>query len=71
MLCLPGNFGMCQQVTSEVDLRERHLGVLEGLTRLEAVQQHPADFANLSGSPDAKPQACRNTKRYVCLDPCS
>ena len=37
-------------------LRERHLGVLEGLTRLEAAQQHPADFANLSGSPDSKPQ---------------
>ncbi|DBB14641.1 TPA: hypothetical protein ACH3X3_004275 [Trebouxia sp. C0006] len=44
------------QVTSVVDLRERHLGVLEGLTRFEAAQQHPADFANLSGSPDAKPQ---------------
>lgn len=44
------------QVTSLVDLRERHLGVLEGLTRFEAAQQHPADFANLSGSPDAKPQ---------------
>lgn len=42
-----------------VDLRERHLGVLEGLTRFEAAQQHPADFANLSGSPDAKPQACK------------
>ena len=47
-----------------VDLRERHLGVLEGLTRFEAAQQHPADFANLSGSPDAKPQACRNTICY-------
>lgn len=45
------------QVQPVKELRERHLGVLEGLTRSEAAVQHPADFANLSGSPDAKPKA--------------
>lgn len=29
-------------------LRERYLGVLQGLTRREAAQQHPAAFASLS-----------------------
>lgn len=53
-----------------IDLRERHLGVLEGLTRFEAAQQHPADFANLSGAPDAKPQACIDTICYVCMYLC-
>lgn len=45
------------QVQPVKELRERHLGVLEGLTRSEAAVQYPADFANLSGSPDVKPKA--------------
>ena len=44
------------------ELRERHLGVLEGLTRTEAAQQFPTDFSAL-GTPDAKPQA-----RFLCFD---
>ena len=43
------------QVVPVKDLRERHLGVLEGLTRTQAALQFPADFSAL-GSPDARPQ---------------
>ena len=44
------------QIIPVTQLRERHLGVLEGLTRSQAAAQHPHDFANLSGLPDAKPE---------------
>lgn len=44
------------QIMPVPELRERHLGVLEGLTRSQAAVQCPQDFANLSGSPNAKPQ---------------
>ncbi|KAL3133636.1 hypothetical protein ABBQ32_008150 [Trebouxia sp. C0010 RCD-2024] len=45
------------QIVPVKELRERHLGVLEGLTRSQAALQYPNDFANLSGAPGAKPQA--------------
>lgn len=45
------------QIVPVKELRERHLGILEGLTRSQAAMQYPIDFANLSGAPDAKPQA--------------
>ncbi|KAL3133635.1 hypothetical protein ABBQ32_008150 [Trebouxia sp. C0010 RCD-2024] len=44
------------QIVPVKELRERHLGVLEGLTRSQAALQYPNDFANLSGAPGAKPQ---------------
>lgn len=43
-----------EDVRIEPALRERHLGVLQGLTRREAAQQHPAAFASLA-LPAAEP----------------
>ena len=55
------------QVLPVKELRERHLGVLEGLTRSQAAVQYPTDFANLSGFPNAKPQATKDSAALHCL----
>lgn len=55
------------QVLPVKELRERHLGVLEGLTRSQAAVQYPTDFANLSGSPSAKPQVIKASAALQCL----
>lgn len=45
------------QVTPVKELRERHLGILQGLTKSEAAQQCPEAFANLGGPADCRIQA--------------
>ena len=59
------------QVIPVKELRERHLGVLQGLTKTEAAQQQPAAFANLGGRPDCRIQASSalHTKHIqICSD---
>lgn len=56
------------QVVPVKELRERHLGVLQGLTKTEAAQQQSAAYACLGGSPDSRIPVSLDTPASSSVD---